>query len=397
MANHKVVDADKLDADLTSVADTIREKSGFSGKIAFPEDYNSGIRDIYNVAYETGSSGGYNMGYQDGFTAGNDEGYSIGYSEGNQAGYNDGYDDGYEEGTKSSIPEDLDSVLTEQEALIDELKTVLQGKASGSGEEVILQSKTITPSKSAQEVTADEGYTALEKVTVEAIPSEYIIPSGTKTITENGTHDVTAYASVNVNVEASGGDPKALLDATLNNTLTAIDSNVTSIVGYACRGLSKLKTVNLPNATSIGTYAFYYCTAMTSINAPKVTSLGNYSFYNCTVLKSVNFPLATGVSQNSFYSCSALEKADFGVASTINQAGFAYCSKLTALILRKSDAICKLATATNAFQGSAIANGTGYVYVPAALIETYKTATNWVNYASQFRAIEDYPDICGGE
>ena len=127
MATYKVVDADKLDADLTSVADTIRDKSGFSGTIAFPEDYNSGIRDIYDVAYETGSSGGYNMGYQDGFTAGNDEGYSIGYSEGNQAGYNDGYDDGYEEGTKSSIPEDLDSVLTEQEALIDELKTVLQG------------------------------------------------------------------------------------------------------------------------------------------------------------------------------------------------------------------------------------------------------------------------------
>ncbi len=292
-------------------------------------------------------------------------------------------------------PEDLDSVLTEQEALIDELKTVLQGKANGGAEEVILQSKTITPSESAQEVTADEGYTALEKVTVEAIPSEYIIPSGTKTITENGTHDVTAYASVNVNVEASSGDPKALLDAALNNTLTAIDSNVTSIVGYACRGLSKLKTVNLPNATSIGTYAFYYCTAMTSINAPKVTSLGTYAFYNCA-LTSVNFPVATGLSQNAFYSCNNLKKADFGVANKVNQAAFAYCEALEALILRKSDAICTLSVATNAFTSTPIAEGTGYVYVPKALIETYKTATNWVNYASQFRAIEDYPDICGG-
>lgn len=103
MATYKVVDADKLDADLTSVADTIREKIGFSSKFAFPEDYNSGIRSVYDVAYETGSSGGYNMGYTDGFTAGNDEGYSIGYSEGNQAGYNDGYDDGYEEGAKNSF------------------------------------------------------------------------------------------------------------------------------------------------------------------------------------------------------------------------------------------------------------------------------------------------------
>lgn len=34
------------------------------------------------------------------------------------------------------------------------------------------------------------------------IPSGYIKPSGSKTITENGTHDVTQYASAVVNVEA---------------------------------------------------------------------------------------------------------------------------------------------------------------------------------------------------
>jgi hypothetical protein len=43
-----------------------------------------------------------------------------------------------------------------------------------------------------------------------------------------------------------------------------------------------------------------------------------------------------------------------------------------------------------------IGKGTGYVYVPSALIETYKTATNWSTFAAQFRAIEDYPEICGG-
>ena len=424
MATYKVVDADKLDADLTSIADKFRTYTGSAQATEFPD----GFRGEVDVVYELGNAAGYGLGRFEGHIEGYDEGYSIGYSEGNQAGYNDGYDDGYEEGTKSSIPEDLDSVLTEQEALIDELKTVLQGKVNGGGEEVVLQSKTVTPSKSAQEVTADEGYTALEKVTVEAIPSEYIVPSGTKTITENGTHDakafesvsvnvpipdgyiqpngtldvtengthdVTAYASVNVNVEASGGDPKALLDAALNNTLTAIDSNVTSIVGHACRGLSKLKTVNLPNATSIGTYAFYGCTALTSINAPNVSSLGTYSLYNCKI-SYVNFPKVTTIAQNSFYDCD-LVKADFGVANKINQAAFAYCTTLEALILRKSDAICTLSVASNAFTSTPIANGTGYIYVPSALIETYKTATNWVNYASQFRAIEDYPDICGGE
>ena len=230
----------------------------------------------------------------------------------------------------------------------------------------------------------------IEKTTLTAIADSIRAKKGTTAdiVPENMPEEIAS-------IEGGGGGEDHL-DDLLANTLTAIDSDVTSVVGYACRGLSKLKTVNLPNATSIGAYAFYYCTAMTSFNAPRVTSLGNYAFYNCTVLKSVNFPLATGIAQNSFYSCNALTKADFGVAGTINQAGFAHCANLTALILRKADAICKLATATNALQGSAIANGTGYVYVPAALIETYKTATNWVNYASQFRAIEDYPDICGG-
>ena len=48
------------------------------------------------------------------------------------------------------------------------------------------------------------------------------------------------------------------------------------------------------------------------------------------------------------------------------------------------------------FNNTLIASGTGYIYVPAEYIEEYKTATNWSVYASRFRAIEDYPEICGG-
>lgn len=79
----------------------------------------------------------------------------------------------------------------------------LTGTATSGSSSPTLQTKTVTPTTSSQSVTPDSGYDGLSKVTVNAIPSNYIVPSGTKTITSNGTYDVTSYASATVNI-ASG-------------------------------------------------------------------------------------------------------------------------------------------------------------------------------------------------
>lgn len=63
--------------------------------------------------------------------------------------------------------------------------------------------KTITPSTYIQTAVSKGVYTTGD-IKVSPIPSNYVIPSGTKTITENGTHNVTSYKSVYVDV-ASGG------------------------------------------------------------------------------------------------------------------------------------------------------------------------------------------------
>lgn len=75
----------------------------------------------------------------------------------------------------------------------------------GGTADPVLQEKSVTPTKSAQNVTPDTGYDGLSKVSVGAIPDAYVIPSGTVSITKNGTHEVSGKASVDVDVPIPDG------------------------------------------------------------------------------------------------------------------------------------------------------------------------------------------------
>ena len=127
--------------------------------------------------------------------------------------------------------------------------------------------------------------------------------------------------------------------------------------------------------------------SITEIRA-NATSVGDYAFYYCGKLTSADLQACTSVGSNAFSSCTSLTSVDLPVCISVGSSAFGYCGKLTSLILR-SKSLCSLSN-SNAFTSTPIASGTGYIYVPKALIDTYKTATNWVTYANQFRALEDY-------
>ena len=63
------------------------------------------------------------------------------------------------------------------------------------------------------------------------------------------------------------------------------------------------------------------------------------------------------------------------------------CLALDTLIVRSSSATLGYM----GLEGTPIANGNGYIYVPDADVETYKTATNWSTYANQIKGLSELP------
>ena len=178
--------------------------------------------------------------------------------------------------------------------------------------------------------------------------------------------------------------------------LTTVDfPNVTNI-GYGafeqCWGLT---TVDFPNVTDIGEAAFYYCKNLVNINFPNVINIKNDAFYWCRSLEAVVFPSVLNIGTEAFSGCNSLKTFDSPTVASLGSFAFEDCDVLETVILRKSDSICTLSD-TGALSETLIGSGTGYIYVPSALIDEYKAATNWVTYAEQIRAIEDYPEITGG-
>lgn len=293
------------------------------------------------------------------------------------------------------IVEDLSDELTQQDNLIDDQETtiedvilVLQNKASGG--EANLQEKIIAPTLSVQNVIADVGFTGLSKVTVSAVTSaidsdikatnirsginilgvngtlkEGIVPTGTFSVIENGSYDITNYANVNVNV-ASVSDT-TIEDGLISRTLTGeyVNNRITTIGGNALR-MMPFSSLHCENVTSVAGEAIRQCNNLVSVYLPKCVTLGSYSLGICSKLETVELNNVTSIGAYSFYQC----------------------TKLTSLIIRTTSQVCSLSN-VNAFTSSGIENGTGYVYVPDNLVANYKSATNWSTYAARIKSLNE--------
>lgn len=228
-------------------------------------------------------------------------------------------------------------------------------------------------------------------------------------------------------IESGGSaDPYEVARQIVDKTITEyVDSALTKIGDGAFNYCNKLTKLHAPNATEIGQIALRDCASLSDLDITSVVKIGHYAFSGTKLITEFissnvrelganpfgnNDNRATSSSYIAKVGFDNLEKIvaysfggstqgqipvrlkyiDCGSLATIPSRAF-YNSYAEMIILRKSDGICTLAN-VDGFGNSYVAQGKGFIYVPKALLEEYKVATNCVTYANQFRAIEDYID-----
>lgn len=155
--------------------------------------------------------------------------------------------------------------------------------------------------------------------------------------------------------------------------------------GFQC--CSGLVSVYLPSVYAIPINAFARCKNLVDVSLPALMSIGGGAFASCTSLPSVYFPICSSIGSSTFSDCTNLSIVNVPSCSYIGTSAFFKCVSLTSVYLGAS-VVCKLAN-SNAFTSTPIASGTGYVYVPASLVDSYKVDSVWSFFANQIVAMEE--------
>ena len=156
-------------------------------------------------------------------------------------------------------------------------------------------------------------------------------------------------------------------------------SNSASFVYSSAFEYKAVQTVDLPNCLYVGNKAFFYCTSLTTVNLPSCTALNNYAFRSCNNLSYISLPKVTMVSGYCFGNCTALETVSLPKCSYLNRYAFWSCYNLNTIYMGT-----ELSTVATMAQSNALSDCSALksIYVPASLVDAYKSASNWSYYSS---------------
>jgi len=329
-----VQDADRLDADLLSVAQTIRTKGGTSEPLAWPDGYMSAVEAI-----------------QTGGAAPVIEPLEV-----------------TENGTYEA-PDGVDgySPVT--------VNVAGSGESGGSEYEDLLVTRKIQEyTNSRVDIIASYAFYRYSLLTSVDFPKVKYIGS---------------YAFLSCSKLAFVSFPETSYIATSAfQSCVSLASvsfpNVTGVGNGAFSECSRLVSVSLPAVLSFGGSIFYRCSKIMSVSFPMLSNIGSCTFCSCVNLIDVNCPKVTDIHREAFGYCSSLTSVSFPSASFIGASAFVRCAALGTVYLM-GDSVCTLSN-SNAFSGTLITSSTGSIFVRASLLASYQISTNWAYFSTQIFA-----------
>lgn len=142
--------------------------------------------------------------------------------------------------------------------------------------------------------------------------------------------------------------------------------------------------------TAVGNHAFYECMALADVDVPNVTICGIRAFARCSGIKKMVLPATVTVGNEAFYAATGLRIIEFRSVVNIGAGVFNLANALVAIVMRNTSGVSSVQDSTLSGNYAIQTVKSCFFYVPRALIEDYKAATNWSSYADRFRALEDY-------
>lgn len=183
---------------------------------------------------------------------------------------------------------------------------------------------------------------------------------------------------------SGGGSSDEQLIQVMNKTITSFEAPKGAIVipvyfFYGCHSLTNVSFSN--TIKTIGESAFQGCTSLASIDIPgNVETLESSAFSGCTKLSNVTLHNGlTKIDYSCFQSCPI---DSITIPETVTYLGSGISSKFKYVTM--------LSKIPPQIQASTFyKNNINTIYVPAESVDTYKTTTNWTNYASKIQPISE--------
>ena len=193
-----------------------------------------------------------------------------------------------------------------------------------------------------------------------------VCPSGTITLSENGSYDVADYDMATVDI------PDHLAEYMAGTLYEYVaPDGLTSVRDNAFARASFIRSVAFPEASIIGASAFLMCTSLQNISFPLARVVSDYAFWACSSLVSVTLPECKTIYNDAFAMCTSLETINLPMLKFVSHMAFNGCSALQSIFL-SGNSVPTLAS-IDAFP----MDGSYTIYIRAELLSEYLAYSIW--------------------